>query len=76
MMIITLRECGDYEPTERDYEHAERHSAASVNPPKQEDDTLHEQETKPTLDENLLMWELTHSELHTRQLAKVKNVFT
>lgn len=41
-----------------------------MNPPKHEDDTLHEQETKPTLDENLLMWELTHSEVHTRQLAK------
>ncbi|XP_008237713.1 PREDICTED: uncharacterized protein LOC103336451 [Prunus mume] len=63
-------ECRDYEPTEMDYERVERHSAASVNPPKQEDDTLHEQETKPTLDENLLMWELTHSEVHTRQLAK------
>ncbi|KAL6269028.1 hypothetical protein ACE6H2_025939 [Prunus campanulata] len=39
-----------------------------MNPPKQEDGTLHEQDTKPTLDENLLMWE--YSELHTRQLAK------
>ena len=43
MMIMTLRECADYEPVEAE-------SAASTEQPKQEDEII--------LDESSFMWEV------------------